>query len=102
MAYLHGQFKDFADNTIEVQIRSKNTEYVEYEISDSDLADIHFAAEPVEISCSIDDLFTHVIKKSCTINLVTKIYLGNSFFATNEDSVSVKVYKNNTNAPIYL
>ena len=95
MAYLHGQFKDFADNTIEVQIRSKNTEYVEYEISDSDLADIHFAADPVEISCSIDSLFTHVIKKSCTINLVTKIYLGNSFFATNEDSVSVKVYKNN-------
>ena len=95
MAYLHGQFKDFADNTIEVQIRSKNTEYVEYEISDSDLADIHFAEDPVEISCSIDDLFTHVIKKSCTINLVTKIYLGNSFFATNEDSVSVKVYKNN-------
>jgi len=95
MAYLHGQFKDFADNTIEVQIRSKNTEYVEYEISDSDLADIHFAEEPVEISCSIDNLFTHVIKKSCTINLVTKIYLGNSFFATNEDSVSVKVYKNN-------
>lgn len=95
MAYLHGQFKDFADNTIEVQIRSKNTEYVEYEISDTDLADIHFAEEPVEISCSIDNLFTHVIKKSCTINLVTKIYLGNSFFATNEDSVSVKVYKNN-------
>ena len=95
MAYLHGQFKDFADNTIEVQIRSKNTDYVEYEISDTDLADIHFAEEPVEISCSIDDLFTHVIKKSCTINLVTKIYLGNSFFATNEDSVSVKVYKNN-------
>ena len=95
MAYLHGQFKDFRDNTIEVQIRSKNTEYVEYEISDTDLADIHFAADPVEISCSIDSLFTHVIKKSCTINLVTKIYLGNSFFATNEDSVSVKVYKNN-------
>ena len=95
MAYLHGTFKDFADNTIEVQIRSKNTDYVEYEISDIDLADIHFAEEPVEISCSIDDLFTHVIKKSCTINLVTKIYLGNSFFATNEDSVSVKVYKNN-------
>ena len=95
MAYLHGQFKDFADNTIEVQIRSKNTEYTEYEISDTDLADIHFAEEPVEISCSIDNLFTHVIKKSCTINLVTKIYLGNSFFATNEDSVSVKVYKNN-------
>ena len=95
MAYLHGQFKDFVNNTIEVQIRSKNTEYVEYEISDTDLADIHFAADPVEISCSIDSLFTHVIKKSCTINLVTKIYLGNSFFATNEDSVSVKVYKNN-------
>ena len=95
MAYLHGTFKDFADNTIEVQIRSKNTDYVEYEISDIDLADIHFAEEPVEISYSIDDLFTHVIKKSCTINLVTKIYLGNSFFATNEDSVSVKVYKNN-------
>ena len=36
MAYLHGTFKDFADNTIEVQIRSKNTDYVEYEISDID------------------------------------------------------------------
>lgn len=96
MAYLHGTFKDQEDNTIEVQIRAKNTDYTEYEISDIDQALIHFSDDPVEISCTIDDLFSHVVKKSCTINLVTKIYLGNSFFAVNEDSVSVKVYKNST------
>ena len=95
MAYLHGTFKDYSDNTIEVQIRSNNTDYTEYEISDIDLALVHFADDPVEISCTVDDLFEHVIRKSCTINLVTKIYLGNSFFASNEDSVSVKVLKNN-------
>ena len=95
MAYLHGTFKDLSNNTIEVQVRSKNVDYVEYEISDTDLADIHFSDDPVEISCEIDDLFTHVIKKSCTINLITKHYLGNSFFAYNEENVSVKVFKNN-------
>lgn len=95
MAYLHGTFKDFKDNTIEVQIRSKNVEYEEFIISETDLSDVHFADNPVEISCEIDNLFQHVIKKSCTINLVSKIYLGDKFFAANEENVSVKIFRNN-------
>lgn len=39
-------------------------------------------------------MFEPIIKKSCTINLLTSIYLGDKVFAGNDEDVTVKVFRN--------
>ena len=50
---------------------------------------VKFAGDPVTINESVDDSFEVIIKKSATINLVTKSFLGNLLFANNARSSSV-------------
>lgn len=92
--YIHGTFKDKENNTIEVQIRSRLGNY-QCVIGDEYNSDIQFGEDPIKIETVCDDLFEPIIKKQCTINLLTNVYLGDKLFAGNSESVGVLVYKNN-------
>ena len=88
---IHGQFKDFNNDTVEVIINNTNGGDGQIEIGENGL---FFTGSPVEIVTNIDNTFEHVIKKSCTINLLAKNYVGDYFFADNVRTVSVQIVKN--------
>ena len=90
--WLIGTYKDINNNTITVKIRNeKNGDNIEI-----GGALVKFAAEDaVTIECDRDDYFTHIIKKSATIRLVTRIYLGDYLWAANQKSVIVNILRNN-------
>lgn len=71
--YIHGEFKNINDEIFSIHILNgdKNEEKIIGE------GTILFSSDPVNIQTSCDDTFTHIIKKSCTIELLTKEYLGN-------------------------
>ena len=89
--WLIGSYKDINNNTITVKIRNeKNGDNIEL-----GGALVKFAAEDaVTIDCDRDDYFTHIIKKSATIRLVTRIYLGDYLWAANQKSVIVNILRN--------
>ena len=88
---IHGQFKDFNNDTVEVIINNSNGGNGQVEIGENGL---FFTGDPVEIVTNIDNTFEHIIKKSCTINLLAKNYVGDYFFADNVRTVSVQIVKN--------
>ena len=89
--WIVGTYKDINNNTITVKIRNeKNGDNIEI-----GGALVKFAAEDaVTIDCDRDDYFTHIIKKSATIRLVTRIYLGDYLWAANQKSVIVNILRN--------
>lgn len=89
--WIIGTYKDIHNNTITVKIRNeKNGDNIEL-----GGALVKFAAEDaVTIDCDRDDYFTHIIKKSATIRLVTRIYLGDYLWAANQKSVIVNILRN--------
>lgn len=89
--WLIGTYKDIHNNTITVKIRNeKNGDNIEL-----GGALVKFAAEDaVTIDCDRDDYFTHIIKKSATIRLVTRVYLGDYLWAANQKSVIVNILRN--------
>ena len=89
--WIIGTYKDIHNNTITVKIRNeKNGDNIEI-----GGALVKFAAEDaVTIDCYRDDYFTHIIKKSATIRLVTCIYLGDYLWAANQKSVIVNILRN--------
>ena len=89
--WIIGTYKDIHNNTITVKIRNeKNGDNIEI-----GGALVKFAAEDaVTIGCDRDDYFTHIIKKSATIRLVTRIYLGDYLWAANQKSVIVNILRN--------
>lgn len=88
---IHGQFKDFNNDTVEVFINNTNGGNGQVEIGENGL---FFTGDPVEIVTNIDNTFEHIIKKSCTINLLARNYVGDYFFADNVRTVSVQIVKN--------
>ena len=90
--WLIGTYKDIHNNSITVKIRNeKNGDNIEI-----GGALVKFAAEDaVTIECDRDDYFTHIIKKSATIRLVTRVYLGDYLWAANQKSVIVNILRNN-------
>lgn len=57
-------------------------------------SDIVFTEDPIEIEQDVDDTFEHIIKTTCTINMMSRIYLGDYLFASNGREITAKVYKN--------
>ena len=64
---------------------------LDYEIGSDKM--INFTDEPVTIEQDVDDTFEHIIKTTCTINLLTNTYLGDYLFSDNDREISVMVYK---------
>ena len=54
---------------------------------------IYFAAEPITIEENIDNTFETIIRKSCTINLLTENFLGGELYAGNSRNIRVNVRK---------
>ena len=54
---------------------------------------IYFAAEPIVIEEELDNSFETIIRKSCTINLLTENYLGGELYAGNSRNIRVNIRK---------
>ena len=90
--YIHGQFKDIKDNTYTVIISDGKTT-PDITIGENGL---FFSDDPVNIETECDDCFTHIIKKSCTIELVTKDYMGDYLFSKGLYDIVVNVWLDDT------
>lgn len=88
---IYGTFKDRDNNTVTVQIYNIDKTGNDINIDTSDW--IRFGSEPVTITTDCEDSFTHIIKKSCEINLVTKRWMGDYLFANNATSIVVNVFR---------
>lgn len=93
--YINGSFRNKDNQDIVVEIHSPYG-LGEYKIGENDSSPIKFAKNPVEITTECDDMFTHIIKKECSITLVTKIFLGALLFTGNDRNVTVKIYNGNS------
>lgn len=83
---MKGQFRNISDQLITVIIGEENDGVV---IGEN--GTIKFGDEPVVIEYSIDDSFQTIIKKTATINLVTKDYVGADLFSGNAREIGVLV-----------
>ena len=87
---ISGKFKNYNNVDCEVIITTNN--------QGNDIViggdTVKFSANPVEIEESVDDSFQIFIKKSATINLVTKTFLGDVLFAENARSSTVIIKVN--------
>lgn len=54
---------------------------------------IYFASEPITIEENIDSAFETIIRKNCTINLLTENYLGSELYAGNSRNIRVNIRK---------
>lgn len=93
-AYIHGTFKNADNVDITVEIGYDNEFYDEEYIINGDDKHILFSGDdPVVIEYECDDMFSTLIKSSCSINLISDIYLGDKLFANTEDDIKVRVKK---------
>lgn len=90
--YIHGQFKDIKEHTYTVII-SDGLLTPNITIGENGL---FFSDDPVNIETECDDCFTHIIKKSCTIELVTKDYMGDYLFSSGLYNIVVNVWLDDT------
>lgn len=98
---IHGTFKDIHDDTISVTIYNVNKTGNDINVDNSDW--IRFAGdEPVTVTTDCDDSFTHIIKKTCKINLLTKRWMGEYLFANDATSIVVNVNRTTGNVTTCL
>ena len=83
---MKGQFRNISDKLITVIIGEENDG-----VTIGQDSTIKFGDEPVVIEYSIDDSFQTIIKKTATINLVTKDYVGADLFSGNAREIGVLV-----------
>lgn len=86
---LRGEFRDLSNELLTVLIKSGGSGTVK-EIGKDGL---YFAADPVQIEESIEDITEHVIRKSATINLVVSEYLGDLLFTGTARDIVVNIWK---------
>ena len=86
---IYGTFKDKNNNNIYVNIYNINKTGADVNIDTCDW--IRFSDEPVIITTDCEDSFTHVIKKQCKIELISRRWLGDYLFANNATSIVVNV-----------
>lgn len=89
--YIHGEFKNSNNKTFSVHIL-KGDKSEEMIIGENGL---FFSSDPLTINTTCDDTFTHIIKKSCTLTLLTDTYLGTYLFAEKEKDVVINIYEGN-------
>lgn len=86
---LRGEFRNLSDELLTVIFKSGGCGDVK-EIGKDGL---YFAADPVQIEESIEDITEHVIRKSATINLVISDYLGDLLFTGAARDIVVNIWK---------
>lgn len=88
---IYGEFKDYNNDVVRVEIENLSSSDADVEIGSDGIL---FSGSPIQIQTEIDNTFEHIIRKSATINLVTKGYVGDYFFADNARSVTVRITRN--------
>ena len=95
MAKLYGNFKDVNNNDVIVYIINDKIPY-DIEIGADDTSLTQFCWDsPVVITDEANDTRQHIRPKSCTINLLTKKYLGEWLYSSKDIDTSVSIYVNN-------
>ena len=90
----YGQFRNVKNELIAVQITNgAPTPVVEITRQNG----IWFSSDPVQIESDVENTFEHLLRKSCTINLITRDYIGKDLFADNAKSVDIKVKNEDKN-----
>jgi hypothetical protein len=90
---LSGYFKDRLDDDISVVITtpaSSSDASIGNDLDD----DLQFAADPLTISCDMDETMDVLVLHSCTLTLQVKSYLADTLFTGNDRDITLKVYKN--------
>lgn len=87
---IKGYFRNIKDELYSVYILSDNDNSEELVIGDNGL---YFGSEPVTIEEDNDTTFDTIIRKSATINLVTRDYIGGKLFANNSRNIKVNILK---------
>ena len=88
-----GQFNDIDNNLITVQITKSDG--VEQTVTIGENGTF-FAGEPITIETDLENTFGTLIRKSCTINLLTKQYIGDALWAANANNIKVEISKGNS------
>ena len=89
---LQGQFNDIDDNLVTVQISKSDGVGTTVTIGENGL---FFAGDPITIETDLENTFSTLIRKSCTINLLTKHYIGDALWAANANNIKVEISKEN-------
>lgn len=88
---LFGEFRNINNELIKVQILTNQSDKVKKEVSREN--GLWFSSDPIHIETDISDTFETLIRKSCTINLITNGYMGAELFADNSRSAEVTITK---------
>ena len=96
MKLLEGYFKDNTnEHTITITISRSDYEGQTINIGDNTDYDVCFGADPVTISLDCEDTFQVILPHRATINLISKIWLGDLLFANNITTISVQIKRDN-------
>lgn len=89
---LQGQFNDIDNNLVTVQISKSDGVDTTVTIGENGL---FFSGDPITIETDLENTFSTLIRKSCTINLLTKQYIGDTLWAANANNIKVEISKGN-------
>lgn len=89
---IQGTFYDIDNNLITVTITKDDGTNDTVTIGQNDL---YFSGEPITIETNMESTFDPIIKKSCTINLLTRNYIGDMLWSANAHDIRVEVKRNN-------
>ena len=87
---MRGIFVNKANDEVAVYIGNGNTPTIGED-------GIYFADEPIIISNSVDDEFSHIIQSKCTVNLVTNRLLSDELYSSSARGKELKVFVHSDN-----
>lgn len=83
-----GQFRNVENELFTVKILSDGDSSTTRTIGEDGL---YFSADPVQIETDCDNTLEHLIRKSCSINLVCDGYIGDALWASNARNIIVNI-----------
>ena len=85
---IQGTFYDIDNNAITVIITKDDGTNNTLTIGENGL---YFTGDPISIETNMESTFDPIIRKSCTINLLTRNYIGDYLWAENAHNIRVEV-----------
>lgn len=89
---IQGSFYDIDNNLTTVTLNKNDGNNDVITIGENGL---FFSGEPITIETDLESTFDPIIRKSCTINLLTQNYIGDLLWSENANNISVSVTKGN-------
>ena len=89
---IHGTFENTQGVKWHVYFRSDKNPSVNIEINNG-TSGVYFAPNAVEITTNYESSFSHIIKRSVAVNLITDFYLGDYFFGFNARDIQVLIFR---------